>query len=62
MLHSFNNFLRDHKCTKVKVGLDENEFTKEFKIKKTFDNESHVKSKEDDESGKSDDSNDIASS
>ena len=41
--------------------MDENEFTKEFKIKKTFDRESHLKSKEAGESGESDDSNDVAS-
>ena len=41
---SFNNFISDHKTITVRVGLNQNEFTKEFKMKITFDKESHLKS------------------
>ena len=42
---SFTNFISDHKSITVRIGLDENEFTKEFKAKVTFDIESHKKQK-----------------
>ena len=43
---SYNNFISDHKSVTARIGLDGNEFTKEFKIRLTFDSESHLKSKE----------------
>ena len=42
---SFNNFISDHKAIAVRIGLDGNTFTEEFKVKLTFDDESHCKPK-----------------
>ena len=42
---SFQNFISDHKSITARVGLDENEFSKDFKVKLTFDKEAHLKSK-----------------
>ena len=39
---SFNNFIRDHKDITARIGLNKNEFSNEFKQKKTFDRESHL--------------------
>ena len=43
---SFHNFISDHKSITVRIGLEENVFTKEFKARITFDQECHLKSKE----------------
>ena len=40
---SFNNFISDHKSITVRIGLGENFFSKEFKIKLNFNNECHLK-------------------
>ena len=42
---SFHNFISDHKSITVRIGLDDNNLTDEFKQKNTFDQESHLKSK-----------------
>ena len=42
---SFNNFISDHKSITARIGLEENQFTKNFKIQINFDRESHRKSK-----------------
>ena len=42
---SFNNFVSDHKAIAVRIGLDGNKFTEAFKMKLTFDSESHCKPK-----------------
>ena len=42
---SFHNFVSDHKSITARIGLEENVFTKEFKARLTFDQESHRKSK-----------------
>ena len=42
---SFNNFISDHKSITVRIGLHQNEFSKDFKMKITFDQESHLKTK-----------------
>ena len=43
---AFNNFISDHKSITIRIGLNENQFTEEFKVKQTFDQESHLKPKE----------------
>ena len=43
---AFNNFISDHKSITIRIGLNENQFTEEFKGKQTFDQESHLKPKE----------------
>ena len=43
---SYNNFISDHNSTIVRVALNGNQFTDEFKERITFDKESHLKEKE----------------
>ena len=42
---SFNNFISDHKSITVRIGLEQNEFKKDFKLKISFDQESHMKTR-----------------
>ena len=42
---SFHNFISDHKSITLRVGLHQNEFSEEFKMRISFDQESHLKSK-----------------
>ena len=43
---SFNNFISDHKSITARIGLDGNQFTKEIKVRLSFDSESHLKAKQ----------------
>ena len=54
---SFHNFISDHKSITIRVGLEKNSFTKEFDIQRTFDKESHLKSKVSKDKYESDSSN-----
>ena len=49
---SYHNFISDHKSITARVGLNGNQFTCEFKVKLTFDRESHKKSNQTQESEK----------
>ena len=42
---SFHNFISDHKSITVRIGFEGVKFTKEFEVRKTFNKESHLKTK-----------------
>ena len=47
---SYHNFISDHKSITARIGMEGNSLTDEIKMKITFDNESHLKKKQNEES------------